>query len=526
MKYLVLLLAGALCTTPCGATMLEDEVRVSESLSRRLQAALDQRYGEGRARAVARLRLRLTPEARGLVARLMAPPRQQEKKEKIAEEDPAFRWSWLGGEPAPGSVDKRFVLPGIPDGKKEDAKDAAAPADPQAPPLGALAQILAAYGTEIESLNVRVTLDPGVPNEANDAVIVLAQEVTGAAHDQVVVERAALPGAVERVLADPRALAALAGPAGWVAGALAAAMLLALALWLLARALRHGADRLASALQAAGQRTKQVEISRDDSPPPASPQIEAPPEPKADEPAPPSGEFAPDALLIRVGAANVERLSHLLKEQSPENIALIMPYLESDVRELYLARLAPDLAQRMLLAMCPMRYVDPELIKKLKDEMERRIHGVVGGAEHVVQVLRSSGEARRESMLQALTDLDPKIAAEVRRRMMAFSDIPRLSPDELALLTEAAEVSDLAAAAADGPDELRLAFSGALTKSARRVFDEGIALLKENPDPARVAASRGLVLRAAERLLREGRIRSPERDAALGFETKTNTATP
>ncbi|PIR16308.1 MAG: hypothetical protein COV48_09920, partial [Elusimicrobia bacterium CG11_big_fil_rev_8_21_14_0_20_64_6] len=84
-------------------------------------------------------------------------------------------------------------------------------------------------------------------------------------------------------------------------------------------------------------------------------------------------------LLLEIEVEHVPKLAHLFREQPARNVALVMPHLKQEVRNAYLSAISREAASEVLLAMAPMRFVDPELLRELKAELERRVRGVVGG---------------------------------------------------------------------------------------------------------------------------------------------------
>ena len=71
----------------------------------------------------------------------------------------------------------------------------------------------------------------------------------------------------------------------------------------------------------------------------------------------------------------VEALADMLHKEDPDNIALVVEHLETGVRAQLLAALPAGLANRVLATMGRVRYVEPEVILNLKEELERRLAG-------------------------------------------------------------------------------------------------------------------------------------------------------
>lgn len=482
------LLVMAAGGAPGGAQgLLDEEDRASSVLTARLQEVLDRRFGPGRAVAQASVRLTLSERGRAWVGRLLAAP-------DGGGGAPEFSWEWRD----PGG---RFVLPGIPAepaAPMGGAADGAVKAPREQPPAGAALDALSRFETGVESLRVRVKLDAALPAGAEAAALDLVSEAADASPargDSVTVVRAALPTPLERTLRDPAALASLAGSLPMLGLGLAALFGGALLALAVSRSLRRGAEALSAAVGRA------IEHS-------------AAPAPGADAPAPGADAPAvaaqgPGEIVVELGVEHVPRLAHLLREQSPENVALLMPHLKPAVRSAYLAAVSKETAAGIMLAMAPVRYVDPELLRSLKDELERRVLGVVGGPEQAAAMVRSLGEAERKAVLDALREKNPAAAADLRGRVLLFEDLGGMDEDALARVVLALGPEEAAAAAAGAGEGLREAFARALPGRAGRVFQETCDALRAAPDPARQGAAAERALKEAEALISAGRIRRP-----------------
>lgn len=516
LAVLLVLGAGPACWAQgTEGTLHDDESRLSETLERRAQRGLDALFGPGRASVQVRVSLALTPGARDWLARALR------VATKGGSRSDGYDWSWLAGAPEP--EEKAFVLPGYPaaevPGKAVPSARPGMPAAPQAAPE-ADAAVLRVFGTEVSRIAARVTLDSALPADADAGAAAVVREAAGildSRGDTVAVERAPLPIPWRMLLRRPEAaadaafksLAALLGFAGLVT------------LLMLARSFRLGLEsasaRLAAALGRPGERSLDLNLGGEaklerlagasEGGPlaglPGDAAFRGPADEDEDEPPP----------FFAIEAEQAPKLFHLLKDQAPEHTALVIPYLKPETREAFLALLPRERTAEVLGAMVPVRYVDPELIKTLRAELERRIEGVVGGVQGAVHFLQGLPSVRRGELLRLLRESDPEAASAVRELVLLLEDLERLSPADLSILVGEVAVEDLAAVSAGLPPTFMSALVAALPRRSAQVYAE-LVQLGGASQAERGPQARESLLRRAEALIAEGRIKRPSQFSA------------
>ncbi|MBI5597341.1 MAG: hypothetical protein HY928_14710 [Elusimicrobia bacterium] len=518
----ILLTAGLACGSASAApegTIHDDETRLSTALQERAQGALDGVFGSGRASVQVRADLALSPEANAWLAKALRPPTAP----AAGGEDPAkFNWAWMG---TVAPTERDFVLPGFPDEKKraQKAEQATAPAQRDFVDPG----LVRTFGTEVLRLNARVTLDSNLPDDAAAKAEALVREAIGAADsrgDKVSVERVPMPRPWELVLRRPDLAAAIAQRL--VMALLGAVLAVGLVFFgrSLERAVRGAAERLGQALQRSAERSLDLRIGGKAGLEGSGglgalglQALEARSAAEAGGSA--AKESEPDAPpVFSIAPEEAPKLAHLLGDQPAQHVALVVPYLAPETREAFLALLGAPRASEVLGAMVPVRYVDPDQLKTLQSELERRIDGVMGGVEQAAQFLTTFPSRRRAELLKLLRERDAESAAQLRQRVLLLEDLEKFVPDELAVLTSTLSIDDLAAASVGMPEGFVAALGESLPRRTAAMFRESASLPQ---DPDKSAAAREALLAKAESLIAEGRLkRPPVSTVRLGSEMK------
>ncbi len=126
---------------------------------------------------------------------------------------------------------------------------------------------------------------------------------------------------------------------------------------------------------------------------------------------------------FQIDATDASKLFFLLRKESSEDIALVLPHLLPQTRRALLAYFSEDEAARAIEASTRFRVVDPELIVLLKAELERRVAALHGGPEVAAGLLDDAAPEDRTRILSALERFEPELAATIRSEPVAPGEV-------------------------------------------------------------------------------------------------------
>jgi hypothetical protein len=342
-----------------------EEQRVASVMEARLQDSLDRVFGSGRSAVSVFVSLKTDPRV----------ARRVDEALGGAELGPSGRFEWTWGTKR-GAKARRYVLPGIPDAKKASRS-----------PSGLSVEAAAALAKRTSRLSVTVILDDSLPSGADaraTELVARTVDLDQTRGDLLEVARSPMPK-----------------PATGAPGPVSAVFLWACLLVFAASA-------------AAAFYFFERWLRRPPAPAPVpalpAPRPRAPEKPR--EPPPP----LPGDVLSRVRApfqiplSDASKLFFLLRKESAEDIALVLPHLLPPTRKALLAYFSEDEAARAVEASTRFRVVDPELIVLLKAELERRVAALHGGPEAAVRLLDDAEPQDRDRILKALERFEPHLA--------------------------------------------------------------------------------------------------------------------
>jgi flagellar motor switch protein FliG len=208
------------------------------------------------------------------------------------------------------------------------------------------------------------------------------------------------------------------------------------------------------------------------------------------------------------------RIVELLRFESPETVAFV------------LVQLAPGFAAKILMAHHPDRRIDiaqcvatmgtpvPEAAAVVADVLRTRARNAAAkpvGTEPeedqapaarvqpLVDIMNHAEPAAEGDLLAGLRDRDSDLADQVRAKLLAFEDVPRLQDRDLQQVLRGLDVAQLAVALKGAPEEIADAIKANMSERNRTALGEEAAELGRLPRKT-VEEARNLVVRAIREL--------------------------
>ncbi|MBI4052162.1 MAG: hypothetical protein HY400_06625, partial [Elusimicrobia bacterium] len=219
------------------------------------------------------------------------------------------------------------------------------------------------------------------------------------------------------------------------------------------------------------------------------------------------GERIEEAVVFGVRTDQVELLAQMLRREEASNIALVAVHLKPDVQQSFLEALPSELRTAVLLKLGEVRFVEPDMILSLKDEIERRLQGAVGGTRKILEVMERSGPLERRRILHELEAKYPPMAQNVRSKILLPEDLVHLDDREFSLLVSSIGSEDWAAALWELPEEFKERVRGLLTEGAWKIVEQRMNVGR--PPEARIDKAQQKILEIVHALVEEGKMNPP-----------------
>jgi flagellar motor switch protein FliG len=204
-------------------------------------------------------------------------------------------------------------------------------------------------------------------------------------------------------------------------------------------------------------------------------------------------------------AADPQQISNLLAGELPETQALVLAHLAPGKASMVLANLEVSGQLDVAQAIATMRGATPEAVSIVADSLRRSARSVavpreraevVGGVQPLVDIINRADVATEHELLEALDERDPKLAEEVRARMITFADIIRLAAKDVQQVLRGVDVAMLAVALKGATPELSAIVRENISERNRESLDDELGnigrLKKKQIDEARAEIARSI----------------------------------
>lgn len=225
----------------------------------------------------------------------------------------------------------------------------------------------------------------------------------------------------------------------------------------------------------------------------------------------PGGESSPGGeegrVVFNIRLAQVPFLVNMMASEDPANVALVAGHLQPEVQSEFFKKLPRAFASDVISNMAKIRFVEPEIIITLKDELERRLSGAVGGIEGVLNAIGSVNLRARMEMLAELQHKEPELAAEVRRHILMPDDLALLAEKDLSLMVGAIKVEEWSSALLELPDPVRQKLKMQMAEKTWQMIEQSMSYGTPSAEKMEEAVER--IMATAAEMIKEGRIANP-----------------
>jgi len=215
-------------------------------------------------------------------------------------------------------------------------------------------------------------------------------------------------------------------------------------------------------------------------------------------------------------------LMDFTKSEHPQTIALILAHLTSEKAAQILENFTPEMQFEITRRMATLKSVPQEYIDEVARTLEKEIvtsttNGPdIGGVRMMADILNKMNRASENSILSALEDTEPELAAGIRNLMLTFDDILQLDDRGLQEILREVSSEDIGKA-------LKLVDEGAREKVYRNMSKRGAEMLKEELEimpPIRISeaeVSQRAIVEIAKKMEAEGRVVLARGDEQDGY---------
>jgi flagellar motor switch protein FliG len=157
-----------------------------------------------------------------------------------------------------------------------------------------------------------------------------------------------------------------------------------------------------------------------------------------------------------------EQVVTFLRNESPQTTALVIANLHTTLAAQVLSNLPDGEQPEIALRIARMSETSPDVVKQVESVMKQKLANVVqqeysaaGGIKSLADILNHAGRSTERNVLDAITETDESLGAEVRRLLFVFEDITKLDDRAIQLILREADQKDLALALRGVAEEVK-----------------------------------------------------------------------
>jgi len=214
-----------------------------------------------------------------------------------------------------------------------------------------------------------------------------------------------------------------------------------------------------------------------------------------------------EGIYFDIKLHQIDALVALMINEDPLNVSIMVSHLKKDIKELFFSKLPPEFASEIISGLTKIRFIENDTILILKDELETRLSGAIGGLKNVLETFENLTPLKKMEMIKTIEKKHPETAAELRKHMIIFDDISFLEEKELSLLVSACENADWAVLYYEMDEELKVKIRAQMSETSWEIIKEKNKY--EQASREKIEKAMKNILGKTEELIYEGRIKKP-----------------
>lgn len=148
-----------------------------------------------------------------------------------------------------------------------------------------------------------------------------------------------------------------------------------------------------------------------------------------------------------------EQILNFIQGEHPQIIALIVSYLPANKAGEIFRNLPEEKQIDIARRIASMERTSPEMIREVERVLERKLSTVVGqdytsagGLDTLIEMLANVDRGTEKTIMESLSETDPELAEEIRKRMFVFEDVILLDDRAIQQVLKSVESKDLSLA--------------------------------------------------------------------------------
>lgn len=192
-------------------------------------------------------------------------------------------------------------------------------------------------------------------------------------------------------------------------------------------------------------------------------------------------QVKPFNFLRRV---DIPQMVNVLQNEHPQTISLVLCYLPPETAANIISSLSEPLQVEIIKRISIMNSATPDIVKEIETKMKDRLStftvqtfSQVGGIEISAEIMNSIDRGVSKNIFDRLSERDPKLSEEIRKRMFVFDDIVKLDERAVQRILREVESKDLTLALKGAAEEVQSIIFNNMSKRQSQIIKEELEFM-------------------------------------------------
>jgi flagellar motor switch protein FliG len=181
---------------------------------------------------------------------------------------------------------------------------------------------------------------------------------------------------------------------------------------------------------------------------------------------------------------DIAQITNVLQNEHPQTVALVLCYLPPAAAAQVIAGLPEDLQVDVIKRISIMDRATPDVVKEVESRMKDRLSAFaaqpfsqVGGIETTAEIMNNIDRTVSKNIFDRLSESDPKLSEEIRKKMFVFEDILKLDDRTIQRILREVDTRDLTLSLKGASEELKNKILSNMSQRASQMIQEELEFM-------------------------------------------------
>lgn len=181
---------------------------------------------------------------------------------------------------------------------------------------------------------------------------------------------------------------------------------------------------------------------------------------------------------------DITQITNVLQNEHPQTVALVLCYLPPAAAAQVIAGLPEDLQVDVVKRISIMDRATPDVVKEVESRMKDRLSSFaaqpfsqVGGIETTAEIMNNIDRNVSKNIFDRLSESDPKLSEEIRKKMFVFEDILKLDDRTIQRILREVDTRDLTLSLKGSSEELKSKILSNMSQRASQMIQEELEFM-------------------------------------------------